>query len=70
MRTPNLDALAKDGMRFGNCFATPVCSPARSEVMTGKYNFRTGFRDMASRKGAVSSLDPKAHPTIPQLPQP
>lgn len=64
VRTPNLDALAKGGMRFGNCFATPVCSPARSEVMTGKYNFRTGFRDIAGRNGAVSSLDSKAHPTI------
>ncbi|MCX6874646.1 MAG: sulfatase-like hydrolase/transferase [Verrucomicrobia bacterium] len=64
VRTPNLDALAKGGMRFGNCFATPVCSPARSELMTGKYNFRTGFRDIAGRNGAVSRLDPKAHPTI------
>ncbi|MCX6875170.1 MAG: sulfatase-like hydrolase/transferase [Verrucomicrobia bacterium] len=25
VRTPNLEALAKGGMRFGKCFATPVC---------------------------------------------
>jgi len=64
VRTPNLDALAQQGMRFDKCFATPVCSPARSEIMTGKYNFRTGFIDIAGRSGAVSSLDSKAHPTV------
>lgn len=62
--TPNLDAMAKEGMRFTTCFATPVCSPARSELLTGKYNFRTGFIDIAGRGGAVSSLDAKAHPTL------
>lgn len=64
VKTPNLDAMAKAGMRFTRCFATPVCSPARAELLTGKYNFRTGFIDIAGRSGAVSSLDAKAHPTI------
>jgi arylsulfatase A-like enzyme len=64
VRTPNLDALAKNGMRFTSCFSTPVCSPARSELLTGKYNFRTGFTDIAGRNGATESLDPKAHPTL------
>jgi len=63
-KTPNLDAMAKAGMRFTHCFATPVCSPARSELLTGKYNFRTGFIDIAGRSGATSSLDAQAHPTI------
>ena len=30
VRTPNLDAMAKGGMRFTQCFACPVCSPSRS----------------------------------------
>jgi arylsulfatase A len=64
VRTPNLHTLAKSGMRFKYCFSTPVCSPARSELLTGKYNFRTGFIDIAGRNGATSSLDPKAHPTV------
>ncbi len=64
VRTPNLDALAKSGMRFTACFSTPVCSPARSELLTGKYNFRTGFIDIAGRSGATESLDPQAHPTL------
>ena len=63
-KTPNLDAMARDGMRFSYCFATPVCSPARSEILTGKYNHRTGFIDIAGRNGATGSLDPQAHPTL------
>lgn len=65
VRTPNLDAMAKKGMLFKQCFATPVCSPARAELLTGKYNFRTGFPDIAGRSGAVESLDAQAHPTLP-----
>lgn len=64
VRTPNLDAMAANGMRFTSCFATPVCSPARAEILTGKYNFRTGFIDIAGRNGATERLDPQAHPTV------
>lgn len=38
--TPRLDALAKTGMRFENCFSTPLCTPSRVQLMTGKYNNR------------------------------
>ncbi|MCX6895482.1 MAG: sulfatase-like hydrolase/transferase, partial [Verrucomicrobia bacterium] len=64
IRTPNLDAMARGGMQFKKCFSTPVCSPARSEVLSGKYNFRTGFIDIAGRHGAIGSYDPQAHPTV------
>jgi len=64
IKTPNLDAMAKDGMRFSYCFATPVCSPARSELLTGKYNHRTGFIDITGRNGATDHLDAQAHPTV------
>lgn len=64
VKTPNLDAMAGQGMRFTHCFSTPVCSPARSELLTGKYNFRTGFIDIAGRSGATSSLDAQTHPTL------
>jgi len=39
-RTPNLDALANAGMRFTQVYATPLCTPSRVQLMTGKYNFR------------------------------
>lgn len=45
-KTPNIDALAKSGTRFENCFCTPLCSPSRVELMTGKYPFRTGWTNL------------------------
>ena len=40
-RTPNLDALARSGVMFKTCWCTPICSPTRAEIMTGRYGFRT-----------------------------
>ena len=40
-RTPNLDALARSGVMFKTCWCTPLCSPTRAEIMTGRYGFRT-----------------------------
>lgn len=39
-RTPNLDRLAAEGMRFTRAYSTPLCTPTRVQLMTGKYNFR------------------------------
>lgn len=39
-KTPRLDALAATGVRFTNAHATPLCTPTRVQLMTGKYNFR------------------------------
>lgn len=38
--TPNLDTLAKKGMRFTQCHSSPLCAPSRQSLLTGKYNFR------------------------------
>lgn len=40
-KTPNLDTLAKTGVMFRTCWASPICSPSRAEIMTGRYGFRT-----------------------------
>ncbi|MBA3283570.1 MAG: sulfatase-like hydrolase/transferase [Nitrosopumilus sp.] len=39
-KTPHLDSLAAMGMRFTQAYATPLCTPSRLVLMTGKYNFR------------------------------
>lgn len=44
--TPNLDRLAKEGMRFENFFCTsPVCSPARASILTGRIPSQHGVHD-------------------------
>lgn len=44
--TPNIDALAADGMRFIDAYAAcPVCSPTRASILTGKYPARLGITD-------------------------
>ncbi len=45
IQTPNLDAFAKESVRFSNFFVSPVCAPTRSSLMTGRYSLRTGVRD-------------------------
>ena len=42
IRTPNLDALARQGVRLENYYVQPVCSPTRSCIMTGRYVIHTG----------------------------
>jgi len=41
-KTPNLDALAASGIRFTQCYSTPLCGPSRCVITTGRYGFRTG----------------------------
>ena len=41
-KTPNIDALAKSGIRFENGYCTPLCGPTRCLLNTGRYGFRTG----------------------------
>src|SRR5688572_12604594 len=44
--TPNIDRLAREGMRFTDAYsACPVCSPTRGALMTGKYPARTRVTD-------------------------
>ena len=44
--TPNIDRLAKQGMKFTDFYAaTPVCSSTRSTIQSGQYSARTGVTD-------------------------
>jgi arylsulfatase A-like enzyme len=54
--TPNIDRIAKTGMRFMQGYAAcPVCSPTRGSIMTGKYPPRFGVTDYigANRPGKL-----------------
>lgn len=43
-KTPNIDSLAKSGVRFENCHVQPLCTPTRVELMTGRHNVRNYIR--------------------------
>ncbi|MBL9202497.1 MAG: sulfatase [Opitutaceae bacterium] len=48
-RTPHIDTLARDGMKFTAAYAAcPVCSPTRGALMTGQYPARTRITDFIS----------------------
>ena len=39
-KTPSLDKLAAEGVRFTNAFANPLCTPSRVKIMTGQSNIK------------------------------
>ena len=42
-RTPNIDRIAREGMRFDNCFVTnSICTPSRAAILTSKYSHING----------------------------
>ena len=43
-KTPNIDKLATQGMRFTRCFSNPYCSPSRASLLTGRYPFKNGLK--------------------------
>jgi arylsulfatase A-like enzyme len=45
IKTPNLDRLARQGVELEYFYVCPVCSPTRSSLLTGRYNYRTGIVD-------------------------
>ena len=43
-QTPNLDRIAREGMRFDRCYVTnSICGPCRAVILTGKYSHLNGF---------------------------
>jgi arylsulfatase A-like enzyme len=45
LRTPNIDFIANSGAQLTQFHVSPVCSPTRASLMTGRWNYRTGVVD-------------------------
>ena len=44
--TPNIDRIARQGMRFNHCMVTnSICGPSRATILSGKYSHKNGFVD-------------------------
>ena len=61
LKTPHIDALAASGARFVNWYSNaPVCAPARSSIMTGRYPLRASVpvngRELAPAQKTIASL--------------
>ena len=55
IRTPRLDRMAAEGMRFTSFYAQPICGPSRAALMTGCYPLRVAER------GNVKNVHPILH---------
>jgi arylsulfatase A-like enzyme len=54
IQTPHIDALAREGVRFTQCYAgSTVCAPSRSTLMTGKHTGHTTVRGNFGKGGVV-----------------
>ena len=63
LKTPNIDRLAAEGVRFANTFCTTsLCSPSRASILSGLYAQKHGVRDNFTEL-------PAALPTFPKLMQ-
>ncbi|MCB9686388.1 MAG: sulfatase-like hydrolase/transferase [Alphaproteobacteria bacterium] len=47
--TPTVDCLCEVGTRFTQAWSSPMCSPTRAEIQTGRYNRRTGIGDILAQ---------------------
>ncbi len=62
LNTPNIDKLAKEGVRFTNNFSTaPLCSPSRGSIQTSKYPHQNGLMGLVNRGWTL----PEYNKTLP-----
>lgn len=63
-KTPNIDSLCCDGIRFSSMYSgSPVCSPSRACLLTGRYPGNAGVRAILAGHRKASGITPKV-PTI------
>jgi len=68
VHTPNIDKLARNGIRYTNVFSTsPVCAPSRSAFMTGIYQTTTNTHNMRSHREDNFRLPDSVRPITHRL---
>ena len=64
--TPNIDKLAPGGVRFSNFHTTPLCSPTRASLLTGRNHHTVGMGTVSN----ISTGYPNRRGTLPIMPPP
>ncbi|MCF8259444.1 MAG: sulfatase [Melioribacteraceae bacterium] len=60
INTPNIDRIAKEGVKFQNSFVTnSICGPSRAVLLTGKYSHLNGFKDNLDKFDGSQQTFPK-----------
>ena len=57
LKTPHLDSLARQSVRFDRFYVSPVCAPTRASLLTGRYHLRTGTSWVTHRKEVMQSTE-------------
>jgi arylsulfatase A len=60
-KTPNIDRLASQGIRFTNAYTAPLSGPSRATILTGRHLFRTG----ATNQDATGLMKPSVETMMP-----
>jgi len=59
-KTPNIDRIANEGMRFDNCFCVnSICTPSRANILTGKYSNKNGVLTLSDSFDGSQETFPK-----------
>lgn len=66
-KTPNLDVIAKSGVRFRNAWSHPSCGPTRASVMTGRYTIRNNILSAPANGDLPNSQTSPFEYTIPKI---
>jgi arylsulfatase len=69
INTPAIDGLAADGLRYTNFHVTPLCSPTRASLLTGRNHHSVGMRFLADADTGFPNSRGCVRPDVPMLPE-
>ena len=66
IKTPRIDRLVSEGIQLNRCYSTPICSPTRAGILTGRYPIRFGLQRNVIRPWDRAGF-PSSETTTPEI---